>query len=766
MFKYFILVLIASGLSVAYAQDNNPSIGIIPAPVLVKKSAGTFILSHQTAIQADTPSNKAVSFFTEYLANNRGHNTQAAFTDTTLNNDVIRLTSAGADKLPDGGYHLSITQSKITITGRGAGLFYGIQTLMQLMPGERTGVVKLPCVEIDDYPRLSYRGLHLDVSRHFFSVEFVKKYLDLMAAYKLNNFHWHLTDDQGWRIEINKYPRLTEIGSVRAQTVIGNYHDSYPQQFDNTPYGGYYTQDQIRDVVKYAADRYITIVPEIDMPGHSEAAVAAYPELSCEPNRTYKVGETWGGYSDIYCPTDYTFNFLQDVLTEVMNLFPGKYIHVGGDEVDKDAWRQSAFCQKLIKKLRLHDEDGLQSYFIQRIEKFVNSKGRSIIGWDEILQGGLAPRATVMSWTGVSGGITAAQQHHNVIMTPGNQGLYLDKAQGKGNLEPLGIGGYAPLQKTYNYNPVPVVLSAIEQKYIIGVQANLWTEYISTENKVEYMLLPRMLALAEIGWTPQANKNYKDFEETRLPVHLSKLDAAGFDYRVPTAFGATDTIITGSQFKIELKSPVSGAKIHYTIDGYTPRETDPEYNTPLNITVPENSRRKLQTIVITPSGKRSAVTHMVMNNMPLLAPVNYTPNNAGLKFKVLPGQFTNTDQLTAATIVADTGTIKNFGTSAFRKNNRAFGVIYDGFIRIDMDGKYGFSTVSADGSVLLIDDQQVVNNEGKHSTFEQGGEVLLQKGYHKITVRYFFVGAVNLLKVYMAMPGKFKTELPPDIIFN
>ena len=763
MIKPFLVALLTSVSFISVAQDINPNLNIIPAPVFLKKTQGTFSLNMETVIQADTLSNRSVTFLSSYLKANWGTHKIGVANNSIVDN-VVRLTSIGAETLPAGGYHLSITPTSITITGKGAGLFYGIQTLIQLIPSEKAAVAKLPCVEIDDYPRLAYRGMHLDVSRHFFSVEFVKKYIDLLAMYKLNNFHWHLTDDQGWRIEIKKYPKLTSIGSTRARTSLGNYHDFYPMQYDNTPYSGYYTQDQIREIVKYAADRYINIVPEIEMPGHSEAAVAAYPELSCEPKSTYKVAETWGGFPDIYCPTEYTFGFLQDVLTEVMALFPSKYIHIGGDEVAKEAWRKSAFCQKLIKKLKLKNEEGLQSYFIQRIEKFVNSKGRTIIGWDEILQGGLAPNAIVMSWTGEAGGITAAQQHHNVIMTPGAY-LYLDKAQGFSLQEPLSIGGFVSLKKTYDYNPVPVTLTPDQQKYVMGVQANLWTEYIATEQKVEYMVLPRMLALAEIAWTPLAKKNYNDFAYTRVPVHLGILDAAGYNYRVAKPTGVVDTIMTGNTFKFDLKSPVAGAKIYYTVDGYLPRETDQELKTPLTVNIPDSNSRELQTIVISPSGRRSAVTHTIMNNMPALPAVDYKGNVAGLKFKVLPGKFTGTDQLDDAKYI-DTGITKNFGTAALKKTSRYFGVIYDGYIRADTTGKYQFSTISADGSTLTIDDNLVVDNDGKHSAFEHGGDILLQKGYHRIVIKYFFVGAANTLRVYMGMPGRPKTELPPDIIFN
>jgi hexosaminidase len=759
----FITICTISSL-IANAQDTDPNMGIIPAPVSLKKLSGEFILSQQTAFLADSVNNKAVLFLADYLHSKKMLNIQPKTNIGDTPNSLV-LTAAGTDNLPAEGYRLTITPQKITIAGKGAGLFYGIQTLIQLMPADGAATVKLPCVQIEDYPRFAYRGMMLDVCRHFFSVEFVKKYIDLMAAYKLNNFHWHLTDDQGWRIEIKKYPRLTEIGSQRAQTLIGNYHDRIPQQFDNTPYGGYYTQDEIRDVVKYAADRYINIIPEIEMPGHSEAALAAYPELSCDPSKTYKVSETWGVFNDVYCPSDKTFDFLQDVLTEVMELFPSKYIHIGGDEVPKTAWQQSAFCQRLIHKLNLKNEHGLQSYFIERIEKFVNSKGRSIIGWDEILEGGLAPNATVMSWRGETGGIAAAKQDHDVIMTPGSNGLYFDHAQGKLADEPLGIGGYSPLQTTYSYNPIPAALTAEQQKHILGVQANLWTEYIATDAKAEYMVLPRMLALAEIAWTPLANKNYTDFSETRLPSHLAWLDKNGFDYRVPSVMGLQDTIIFGSQLNVTLKSPVKGANIYYTIDGYTPRETDLIYSTPLSISVPPNQFRELKVMVITPSGKRSLVTSSAIYNKSPLSPVDYLDTATGLKYQLFLGTFNSTSQLDDATVI-DSGTAKTFNPGAIKKNNTAFGIIYNGFIRIDSNGLYDFSLKSDDGSALFIDGQPVINNDGKHGTYEQGGSVSLQKGYHRFTVKYFNVGSSETLHVYLTMPGKPKGELSPDAMYN
>jgi len=771
--KFFLpfLVLTISITTIATAQDNGPNLGIIPAPVSLKKTTGQFILSQQTAFVADSPGNKAILFLADYLHDKKMLNIQPKTDGNNKTPNSLVLTSAGTDSLPAEGYRLTITPQNITIAGKGAGLFYGIQTLIQLMPAENSATVQLPCVQIVDYPRFGYRGLMLDVCRHFFSVEFVKKYIDLMAAYKLNNFHWHLTDDQGWRIEIKKYPRLTEIGSQRAQTLIGNYHDRFPQQFDNTPYGGFYTQDQIREVVKYAADRYINVVPEIEMPGHSEAALAAYPELSCDPSFPYKVSETWGVFHDTYCPSDNTFKFLEDVLTEVMDLFPSKYIHVGGDEAPKDAWKKSEFCQKLCKKLGFKDdrtsskEDKLQSYFIERIEKFVNSKGRSIIGWDEILEGGLSPNATVMSWRGEAGGIAAAQQNHDVVMTPGSAGLYIDHGQGKLSDEPLTIGGDEPLTKIYNYNPTPASLTPDQQKHIIGVQANLWTEYIATDAKAEYQLLPRMFALSEIAWTPLANKNYTDFANNRLPQHLAWLDRNGFDYHVPTAIGAIDTVMFGQALSATLKPSVAGATIFYTIDSYTPRETDLTYSTPLNYPVPQDQYRELKTIVITPSGKRSTVTSTMVYNKTPLPPVNYIGTVQGLKYQLFEGTFNSTNDLTGAAVI-DSGVVKSFNPLALKKNNTSFGIIYSGYIRIDNDNVYGFSTLSDDGSELLIDDVTVVRNDGKHSQLEQGGAVPLQKGYHRFTLKYFNVGTSGMLHVYLTLPGHPKGELTPDELYN
>ncbi|MBK6342181.1 MAG: beta-N-acetylhexosaminidase [Flavobacteriales bacterium] len=422
--------------------------------------------------------------------------------------------------LPDEWHSVHVAPDGISVTAPSEeGLFRASRTLIQLLEQGR-GTGNLPCLTITDWPRFQWRGMHLDACRHFWSVEFTKKYIDLLARYKMNRFHWHLTEDQGWRIEIKKYPKLTEVGAWRSGSQVGPYSR---REYDSIPYGGFYTQEQIRDVVAYAAARHITVVPEIEMPGHALAALASYPQLGCTGG-PYKVQKGWGVFDDVFCAgNDSVFTMLEDVLTEVMDLFPSELIHIGGDECPKERWKTCAECQSRMKTHGLKDEHELQSYFIQRIEKFVNSKGRKIIGWDEILEGGLAPNAAVMSWRGTEGGVAAAKQKHNVVMSPGSH-CYFDHYQGDPANEPLAFGGYTTLQKVYGYEPIPAELKPEEAKYILGAQGNVWTEYILTPEHVEYMAVPRMLALAEVLWTPKAKRNEADFIR-RLENEFPELEA-------------------------------------------------------------------------------------------------------------------------------------------------------------------------------------------------------------------------------------------------
>jgi hexosaminidase len=457
-------------------------------------------------------------------------------------------------RMPTGGdmaYRLFVKEDGITIESNfDVAAFYGIQTLLQLMQPV-TGVVKekgkgfmeIPLVEIFDTPRFGYRGMHLDVGRHFFPVTFIKKFIDYLAHYKINNFHWHLTEDQGWRVEIQRYPLLTRIGGWRNGTIIGRYPG---QGSDETRYGGYYTKAEIREVVAYATSRFVNVIPEMDIPGHTSAAIAAYPYLSCFPSKPTEipanmisrqsireqqagriklVQETWGVFDDVLCAgNDSTFVFLEGVIDELVELFPSKYFHMGGDECPKTHWKACPKCQSRMRALGLKDEHELQSYFIQRVEKYLNKKGKTLIGWDEILEGGLAPNAVVMSWRGEKGGIDAARQKHYVIMSPQNP-VYFDHTQSE-NEDSVTIGGYNPIEKVYAWNPEPAELSAQEKRYILGAQANVWTEYIKNPHKVEYTIFPRIAALSEVLWTVPANKNWAHFQE-RLPSQFEKFRAWG-----------------------------------------------------------------------------------------------------------------------------------------------------------------------------------------------------------------------------------------------
>ena len=520
-----------------YSSNLEENVSIIPKPNKIILSDGHFLINSNTKIIIVGSSKEEINiakYFNHKLENAVGYKLEISNENIDTENSII-LNSMDNGKLGAEGYTLVVNKNGVKITGTNAGQFYGIQSILQLLPAEIFGnkiqenlELTVPFVEIEDAPRFEWRGMHLDVCRHFFSVEFIKKYIDYLAMHKMNTFHWHLTEDQGWRIEIKKYPKLSEVSAYRNETIIGH-HNTNPQKFDGKRYGGIYTQEEIREVVKYASDRFITVVPEIELPGHSVAALTAYPELSCTGG-PFEVRTSWGISDDIYCAgNEKTFEFLENVLSEVVELFPSKYIHIGGDEAPKDRWEECEKCQARIKKEGLHDEHELQSYFITRMEKFLNSKGKQIIGWDEILEGGLAPNEAVMSWRGNDGGIAAAKSKHKVVMSP-NTNCYFDHYQTENREnEPLAIGGFLPLEKVYSFNPIPPELTEEEGKYIIGAQGNVWTEYIATPESVEYMAFPRMSALAEVVWSEDSNKDFDEFK-LRMEKHYKRLDAIGTNY--------------------------------------------------------------------------------------------------------------------------------------------------------------------------------------------------------------------------------------------
>ncbi len=582
MIKKSFLFLIMLCPCFLFAQQ---SVSIIPQPVSLQMKQGSFVIDNSTAIKfsaANKDLKSAATFFSAAIKDISG---KTLLLNTAAKKN-IEFKIAKTNDIGDEGYLLNVTPSAITIVANTkAGIIYGIQSLLQTLPAIRTNAaLEISCLSITDYPRFKYRGMHLDVSRHFFGPEVVKEYINLMASYKMNTFHWHLVDDQGWRIEIKRYPLLTKVGAWRVDENDKDW-SSRPQAKEGgaATYGGYYTQEQVKNIIKYAGERNVTIIPEIEMPGHVASAIAAYPFLSCTQQPQLPLtGGNYTGVSSNYCAgNDSVFTFLQNVLTEVMGLFPSTYIHIGGDEVDKGPWKVCPKCQARIQTEGLGDENDLQSYFIKRIEKFINSKHRKIIGWDEILEGGLAPEATVMSWRGEAGGIEAAKMGHDVVMTPGKP-LYFDQYQAGPEGEPLAIGGMNTLKDVYDYEPIPKELNATEAKYVLGAQANLWTEYITTAAQVEYMVLPRMLALAEVLWSPKENKNWQNFNE-RLQSQIKAFGQKGLNY-CPGNF--TVSIKPASQngkLFVDLSTEIMNADIYYTTDGTEPTLSSDKYTTPFEI---------------------------------------------------------------------------------------------------------------------------------------------------------------------------------------
>ena len=557
-----IIFILLFHLSLFVISQNQR--GVIPLPVkTVFQKSDLVIGSIFTVLVKDDTTKETVHQFNDFLSAYYGFKLGFTTDERETKGKILIRKIYNKTK---GYYELKVENENIYIKGDNEGVFYAFQTLKQLIKPHGKQFVSVPYCTIEDYPRFAWRGMHLDVSRHFVTIDSIKQYIDYLALYKMNRFHWHLTDDQGWRIEIKKYPKLTEVGGYRKGTLIGSYQ-TYPHTYDTIRYGGYYTQEEVKEVVDYAKKRFITIVPEIEMPGHSMAALSAYPEFSCRGDKL-DVSKTWGVFDDVFCAKDSTILFLTDILNEVMGLFPGDYIHVGGDECPKTRWKECNTCQDIMSREGLKDENELQSYFIKRIEKVIEAKGKKLIGWDEILEGGLAPNAAVMSWRGTEGGIEAAKQKHYVVMTPGSH-CYFDHYQGSPISEPLAIGGYTTVEKVYSYEPIPEELNSDEQKYILGAQANVWTEYIPTFKKVEYMVFPRICALSEVLWSEPKSKNWMNFR-TRLLDHFYFLDKLKINYSKSIFELKSEVKPVANDISLKLSSEIPVDNIFYTLDNSIP----------------------------------------------------------------------------------------------------------------------------------------------------------------------------------------------------
>ena len=736
----FALCFLAGCSQPGEVKPYNEGIHIIPLPQQLTQQDGQFTLTGSTTLGATTPEAKTIA---EFFANKL--KTATGYSIGVADQGNISLSIDPSLDTNDEGYTLDVNAQGVTVTGKTAqGLFYGMQTFLQLLPAEIESPSKVsgiawtaPAVSVKDEPRFGYRGMMIDPCRHFMPVENIKRYIDVLSLFKVNRLHWHLTEDQGWRIEIKKYPKLTEIGSKRIDG-------------EGTEHGGFYTQEEVKDIVKYAADRFITIVPELEIPGHEMAAISAYPELSCKGEQ-HDPRVIWGVEDIVMCPgKEDMFKFLEDVIDEMVPLFPSEYFHIGGDECPKSSWKACPLCQQRIRQEGLKGdkkhtaEERLQSYVIQRMEKYLATKGKKIIGWDEILEGGLAPSATVMSWRGEEGGIAAALMDHSVIMTPGGNGMYLDHYQGDSKLEPVSIGGYTTLEKTYSYNPMPDTLATMgKAEYVLGVQGNCWAEYMYTEALRDYRSFPRIIAIAEIGWTPDERKDYADFER-RINNAYVRLDQYGINYHIPQPEqpkGSCNVIAFTDQASLEFKT-TRPAKMVYTLDGSEPTAASTEYTAPITFT--ESGTLKIATAL--PSGKLSPVRTITVEKQALAPAETVEGTVPGLSMDIYDGMFLNVADFEKANVqpretklIQQTRELTNQTPSPeSMRGVKQYAAIATGYVNIPEDGVYYFSSELEE---VWIDGKLLINNGGEVKRFSRkDASVALAKGLHP--VKAVFLGHI------------------------
>ena len=716
-------------------RPYNEGINIIPMPVEMQVAEGSFQLSSSTVLSANTEDGQKVAqFFADKLAKSTGFNLKVTG-DAKTSGIVINIDPAM--EINEEGYHLNVAADLVKIDAKTpAGAFYGMQTLLQLLPAEVESpkVVKniawtAQACDIKDEPRYQYRGFHFDPCRHFYSVEEAKKVIDALSIFKINKMHFHLTEDQGWRIEIKKYPKLTEVGAKRIEG-------------DGTEYGGFYTQEQIKEIVAYATERFIDVIPELEIPGHELAAIAAYPELACNTTSiTPRI--IWGVEDVVMCPgKEDMFTFLEDVIAEMVPLFPSKWFHIGGDECPKHSWENCPACQARIKELGLKDKPGqtkeqqLQSYVVERFEKVLAGYGKRIIGWDEILEGGLSPDATVMSWRGTEGGIASALQGHDAIMTPSSDGLYLDNYQGDYKIEPVAIGGYSTLERVYNYNPTADTLVVMKKDHhILGVQGNNWSEYIPTNEILEYRMFPRMVAVAEIGWTPLAKKDYKDFER-RINNAYVRLDGHEINYHIPQPEqpnGSCNFVAFTDKATLEFKT-TRPIKMVYTLDGSEPNANSTEYTAPIEIT--ENTLLKICSVL--PSGKTSPIRNITVEKQTLSPATEVADAQPGLKMKMTYGTYLNAKELEKATewkelTIQNTRDIRSQEpTTEDMRSAKLYSAIAEGYFEIPEDGVYYFSS---NNDEVYVDGKLLINNANEVKRFSRhDSSMALAKGLHSLKI--------------------------------
>ncbi|MCY2928536.1 MAG: family 20 glycosylhydrolase [Planctomycetota bacterium] len=730
---------------------------LIPQPVDFAPAAGEFAVSPKTAIEMEGVAQYLADILTS-AAGGRVHVRPSPAAQP--GRGEILLTTDAADKaLGAEGYELTVTPEAVTVRApAAAGVFYGVQSLLQLLPpavfagrAVAAGTLHIPCGRIVDRPRFPWRGVMLDVSRHFYGVDFIKRCIDLCAVHKMNVFHWHLTDDGGWRMEVKALPRLTEVGAWRAAKGPGwHWPIRFPEPGEGeSVYGGFYTQDQIRDVVDYARTRFVRVVPEIELPGHSLAPLDAYPALRCR-------GDAAKG-SNVFCAgNEGTFEFLEKVLAETLSLFPGVPIHIGGDEVNKAYWKQCDLCQARMRAEGLKDLNELQSYFIRRIERFVNAHGRSIIGWDEILEGGLAPNAAVMSWRGVEGGLAAAGAGHDVVMSPVSH-CYLDYCQADDPAtEPLSIGNFLPLETAYAFEPIPAGLAPDKLRHVLGTQGNVWTEFIETPEYADYMTFPRLTALAEVAWSPTARRDWTDFRR-RLKTHLQRLDALGVHYRKPPLPkpGACKAVYFADSARVVLEpATAKDLTLRYTLDGSDPSPSSPAYTGPIAV----KASGEVRAAHFEADGSRSPVTTVKA----LRGAGAAGAFEQGLIAHYVEGSWPKVpDQ--AQVLKAPPVKVGGFDLG-IRRRDIDFAIWFVGYIRIPAAGEYTFTTGSDDGSLLRIGPVTIVNNDFMQGYRERKGRAWLDAGVYPLSVGYFQGGGEFDLRVFVEGAGSPKRPIPPEML--
>ncbi|MCG8580001.1 MAG: family 20 glycosylhydrolase [Bacteroidales bacterium] len=772
MIRYYYILLTAVFIMACQQPEKESSrqVNIIPQPREIRFDEGYFEINNTTQLVykgIDKSVLKAISYLYTLINDASGFDPQLTDQEPKDNYIIFKIDSDIIDKKE--GYVLKVRPEKVEIVAADTkGLFYAIQSIRQLLPHEieqekTSNTVKwiLPSISIKDYPRFSYRGLNLDVSRHFFPVDVVKKQLDLLALYKINVFHLHLTDDQGWRVEIKKYPKLTSIGSRRSKTLIGH-AAIIPQEYSHEPYEGYYTQEQITDIVKYANERHITVIPEIEMPGHALAALASYPELGCTGG-PYEVATRWGSFDDVICAgKESSYSMIKDILSEIALLFPGEYIHIGGDESSTVRWRNCNHCQKQMAANNLSDENKLENYFIRRVQQIVEGLGKKMLGWDEIMTDQSLRNATIVVWQDDAEIKQAISNNNKIVKSPNNY-LYFDHYQSDPQHHPLAIGGYTPLRDVYSYEPVSDDLNEVEAKSIIGLQANCWSEYMTSPEQLEFMLYPRLCAFSEICWISSNEKNWAQFMQ-KLDQHLERLAILDINYfyEVPKPIFDREQLNFVNTTSLKFKSISDKYETRYTTDGSEPDASSQLFSS--KTTIKHSGTVKAITIN-KETGELSKTAIINFNKLSFRKSVRFNGERSkGLNFSLHLGRFKSVKEIQNISKSKFGVVTDSFLPDSLHKEG--FGLIYEGYFNADKKGIYKFALNSDDGSALYINNEMVVNNDGIHGKKIENGAIALNKGVHKIKILYFQTTGYQHLNLNLITPDKKRKSLKPADFFH